>query len=229
MSKTMLVAGFGTGISMAVAERFGRAGFALGLIARNRERLASEAKALGDKGIRAEIFPGDLSDPASVGPLVAAARAKLGPITVLHWNAYSGQAGDLLTADVASLRALFDVPVVSLVAAVQALLPDLSSQAQSAVLVTNGGLGVADPAVDAMAVGWNTMGLALANAAKHKAVRLLNAKLSPLSIYVGEVMVMKTVKGTAWDDGTATLEAPAIAERFWESYQSRGPVSVMVG
>src|SRR5205085_994961 len=160
MSKTMLVAGFGTGISMAVAERFGREGFALGLIARNRERLASEAKVLADKGFRAEIFPGDLSDPASAGPLVASARAKLGPITVLHWNAYSGQAGDLLTADVASLRALFDVPVVSLVAAVQALLPDLTSQAQSAVLVTNGGLGVADPAADAMAVGWNTMGLA---------------------------------------------------------------------
>ncbi|HEY8923380.1 MAG TPA: SDR family NAD(P)-dependent oxidoreductase [Polyangia bacterium] len=229
MSKTMLIAGFGPGISMAVAERFGREGFALGLVARNQERLASEAKALAGKGIRAEIFPGDVSDPAGVPKLIAGARAKLGPIGVLHWNAYAGHAGDLLAADAAALRAVFDVPVVSLVTAVQTLLPDLASQPQSAVLVTNGGLALPDPAVDAMAVGWNSMGLAVANAAKHRAVRLLNAKLGPQNVYVGEVMVMRPVKGTPWDDGTSTLEASTIANRFWESYQSRGPVSVTVG
>jgi len=229
MTKTMLIAGFGPGISMAVAERFGREGFALGLVARNQERLASEAKALAGKGIRAEIFPGDVADPGAVPALIAGVRAKLGRVGVLHWNAYAGHAGDLLTADPASLRAVFDVPVVSLVTAVQSLLPDLTGQPQSAVLVTNGGLALPDPAVDAMAVGWNAMGLAVANAAKHRVVRLLNAKLAPQNVYVGEVMVMRPVKGTSWDDGTSTLEASTIANRFWESYQSRGPISVTVG
>jgi len=229
MSKTMLIAGFGSGISMAVAERFGREGFTLGLVARNRERLVTQAQALAGKGIRAEIFPGDLSDPAAVPALVAGARAKLGPLTVLHWNVYAGHAGDLLAADPAALRAVFDVPVVSFVTAVQTVLADLTSQPQSAVLVTNGGLGLADPAVDAMAVGWNAMGLGIANAAKHKVVRLLNAKLAPQNVYVGEVMVMRPVKGTSWDDGTSTLEASSIADRFWQSYQSRGPVSVTIG
>jgi NAD(P)-dependent dehydrogenase (short-subunit alcohol dehydrogenase family) len=229
MSKIMIIAGFGTGISMAVAERFGREGFTLALVARNAERLAAGAQALAAKGVRAEAFVSDLSNPEAVKAVIGEVRAKLGPISVLHWNAYMGAAGDLLTAPTAEIRALFDVPVTSLIAAVQAALPDLAAQKNSAILVTNGGLGLIDPAVDAMAVGWNTMGLAVANAAKHKAVGLLSAKLQPQAIYVGEVIVLQPVKGTSWDNGTATLEASTIAGRFWDLYSARGPVSVNVG
>lgn len=224
----MVIAGFGTGISTAVAERFGLEGFSLALVARHADRLADGVKALAGKGIRAEAFAADLGDPAVVRTVLGQVRAKLGPITVLHWNAYTPGAGDLLTADAASLRQVFDVPVVSLVTAVQAVLGDLQA-AKGAVLVTNGGLGLLDPAVDAMAVGWNAMGLGVANAAKHKAVRLLGAKLEPQGVYVGEVIVLQPVKGTAWDNGSATLEASTIAARFWEIYQARGPVSVNVG
>ena len=230
MAKTLVIAGFGTGISAAVAERFGREGFSLALVARQADRLAEGVKALAAKGIRAEAFPADLADPVAVKTVVGQIRAKLGPVTVLHWNAYAAAAGDLLTADAASLRALFDIPVTSLVIAVQGLLPDLvTAKGAAAVLVTNGGLGLLDPAVDAMAVTWNAMGLAVANAAKHKAVRLLAAKLAPQGVYVGEVVVLQSVKGTAWDNGSATLEASAIAARFWESYQARGPLTTNVG
>jgi NAD(P)-dependent dehydrogenase (short-subunit alcohol dehydrogenase family) len=229
MSKIMIIAGFGTGISMAVAERFGGEGFTLALVARSSERLAAGVQALAAKGIRAEAFVSDLSNPEAVKAVIGQVRAKLGPISVLHWNAYMGAAGDLLTAPIAEIRALFDVPVTSLIAAVQAALPDLAAQKNSAILVTNGGLGLIDPAVDAMAVGWNAMGLAVANAAKHKAVGLLSAKLHPQAVYVGEVIVLQPVKGTSWDNGTATLEASTIAGRFWDLYSARGPVSVNVG
>src|SRR5512140_1076512 len=135
MTKTMIIAGYGPGISSALAERFGREGFALALVARNTERLAASVKALAAKGIRAEAFPTELGDPAATRTMVEAVRGKLGPITVLQWNAYQMAAGDLLTADVASLRSLFDVPIVSLVTAVQAALPDLAKQKDAAVLI----------------------------------------------------------------------------------------------
>jgi len=229
MTKTMIIAGYGPGISSALAERFGREGFALALVARNGERLAAGVKALAAKGIRAEAFPTDLADPAATRAMVEAVRGKLGPVTVLQWNAYQAAAGDLLTADVASLRSIFDVPVISLVTAVQAALPDLAKQKDAAVLITNGGLGLFDPAVDAMTVGWNAMGLGVANSAKHKASSLLSVKLQPQGIYVGEVLVLQPVKGTAWDSGSATLEASAIADRFWEIYTARGPANVTIG
>ncbi len=229
MTKTMIIAGYGPGMSSALAERFGREGFTLALVARNAERLAAGVKALAAKGIRAEAFPADLSDPAATRAMVEAVRRKLGAVTVLQWNAYQVAAGDLLTADVASLRAIFDVPIVSRVTAVQAALPDLAQQKDAAVLITNGGLGLFDPAVDAMTVTWNSMGLGVANSAKHKASSLLSVKLQQQGICVGEVIVMKQVKGTAWDNGSATLEASTVANRFWDIYASRSPASVTVG
>lgn len=229
MAKTILVCGFGPGISTSIAEKFGKQGFSVALVARNAERLAAGVRSLEAMGIRAAAFPTDLADPVAVTSVVADARAKLGPIAVVQWNAYAGGAGDLLSADVAALRQIFDIPVTSLLAAVQAALPDLRKEKDSAILVTNGGLGLIDPQVDAMAVKWGAMDLAVANAAKHKLVGLLSAKLKPEGIYVGEVIVLASVKGTAWDDGSAKIEAATVANKFWDIYGARSEVSVLVG
>jgi NAD(P)-dependent dehydrogenase (short-subunit alcohol dehydrogenase family) len=230
MSKTILVCGFGPGISSAVAERFGAAGFSVALVARNRERLAVGVKALEAKGVKAQAFVADLSDPSAVTGVVASARQALGPITALHWNAYGGGAGDLLVAEQDEIHGVIDIAVSSLLTAVRAALPDLRAQAgHSAVLVTNGGLGYSNPAVDKMSVEWSSMGLGLANAAKHKLVGMLSQKLAADGVYVAEVVVLALVKGTAFDTGNATLEPARIAEKFWELYQGRSIVSVDIG
>lgn len=222
MSKTIIVAGFGPGISNAVAERFGREGFAVAAVARNAERLGAGVKALEGKGVKATAFPADLSDAAAVRAVVKKVQAALGPVTALHWNAYAGAAGDLLTASPAEVHAAIDIAVTNLVAAVTEALPDLKKNAgSSAVLVTNGGFGKSDPNVDAFAVSSNAMGLALGNAAKHKLVGMLAQKLKADGVYVGEVMVNGMVKGTAWDTGQATLEPSAIADKFFDLYRAR--------
>ena len=221
MAKTIIVCGYGPGISSAVAEKFGAEGFSVALVARNAERLSAAEKALQAKGVQAAAFPCDLADPAAVRALVKSVRAKLGPITVLQWTAYPSEAGDLLTADPAALARVFGIAVGGLLAAVQEALPDLKKDAESAVLVTNGGFGLFDAQVDAFAAQANFMGISLGNSAKHKLVRLLAHKLKPDNVYVGEVMVMGTVKGTAWDSGNATLEASVVANKFWEMYKAR--------
>jgi NADP-dependent 3-hydroxy acid dehydrogenase YdfG len=229
MSKTILICGYGPGISKAVAEKFGAEGFAVAVAARDAERLAAGAKALEAKGIKTAAFPTDLADPVAVRALVGKARAALGPITVLEWTAYGGGAGDLLTADAAALHGIFDVAVTGLLTAVQAALPDLRKEKDGAVLITNGGLGYFDPKVDAMAVEWNAAGLAVANAAKHKVVGLLAQKLKSESVYVGEVVVLGAVKGTAFDPGNATIEPATVAAKFWELYRARSEVTAQVG
>lgn len=227
MTKTILVAGYGPGISNSVAERFGREGFSIALVGRNERRLAEGVKALAGKGIDARPFPGDLGNAGNARDLVKKVRSALGPLTVVQWSAYTAGAGDLTKADAAELRPTLEIATVSLVAAVQEALPDLRSQ-KGAVLVTNGGLGYFDPAVDAVGVSWNAMGLSVANSAKHKLVRLLHQKLKDEGVYVGEVMVTGSVKGTAYDNGTATLEPAAIAEKFWSAWQSRKDVSIRI-
>jgi NADP-dependent 3-hydroxy acid dehydrogenase YdfG len=230
MGKTILVVGFGPGISTAVAEKFGSAGLSVALVARSEERLAAGVKALKARGIEAAAFPADAGDPAAIRAVVGKARAALGPITVIHWNAYGGsETGDLVTAAPAAVRGVFDVAIVGLLAAVQEALPDLKKTKEGAILITNGAFGDINPHVDEGAVIAKAMGLALANAAKHKLVGLLAQRLKGDGVYVGEVMVAGMIKGTRWDNGQANLDGPTIANKFWELYQARGEVRARVG
>src|SRR6187399_3737331 len=204
MAETIVICGYGVGISDAVARRFAKEGYRVAIVARNAERLnAAAQKLIGD------------------------VRSSLGPIKVLHWNAYSGGAGDLKTAGADELRSVLNVTVHGLVAAAQAALPDLKAQ-QGALLVTGGGFAFYEPAVDAAATQWGAQGLAIGKAAQHKTVGLLSKSLQAEGVYVGEVVVTGLVKGTAFDSGNATLDASTIAEKFWQLYRARDVVSVTI-
>ena len=220
MSKTIVVVGYGPGISNAVAEKFGANGFTPALVARSADKLEKGVASLKAKNIEARAVRADASDPESIRGAIRTARAS-GPIAAIHWNAYGGEkAGDFLEADPKTMHSVFDVGIVSLVAAVQEALPDLKANS-GAVLVTNGAFGELNPQVDAFAVQSKFMGLGLGNAAKHKLVGLLAARLKSEGVYIGEVMVAGTVKGTAWDRGQATLEPSQIANAFWTLHEGR--------
>lgn len=225
MAETIVVCGHGPGISDAVARRFGKAGHPVAIVARNAERLTTAAKSLVDAGIKAQAFPCDLGNPEAVKKLIGDVRTALGPIGVVHWNAYIGGAGDLTTATVEELHSVLGVTVYGLVAAVQASLPDLKAK-KGAVLVTGGGFCFYDPNVDAAIVQFHAAGLAIGKAAQHKTVGILSKALAPEGVYVGEVVVTGLVKGTAFDSGNATLEPSAIADKFWTLYSARDPASV---
>jgi NADP-dependent 3-hydroxy acid dehydrogenase YdfG len=227
MAKTILVCGFGPGISSAVARRFGREGYAVGLVGRTADRLASGVASLDKTGTVAKAFLCDLGDPDAVRKLVAEARATLGPIGVLHWNAYGHGARDLTTATTSELRSVLDVGVHGLVAAVQEALPDLKAE-RGSVLVTGGGLSSYDAAMDTVAATYGAMGLAVAKAAQHKLVGVLHQKLRSDGVYVGEVTVMGIVKGTMWEGGKGTVEPDAVAEKFWDIQKRREDVWVKV-
>jgi NAD(P)-dependent dehydrogenase (short-subunit alcohol dehydrogenase family) len=228
MSKTILVCGYGPGISNSVVRRFAREGFRVGVVARRTDKLAEARRSLEEGGIVISTFAADLSDPAAAKDVVARARAQLGRITALHWNAFSpGVAGDLMAVEPAAVHEALDVAVTSLLAAVREAHPDLNAE-RGAVLVTNGGFGHFDPQINAAAVQVSAMGLAVACAAKHKVVGVLAERLRPQGIYVGEVMVFGVVKGTPFDRGDATIDPSRVADRFWELYTKRRDVSVNV-
>lgn len=112
MSKTIVVVGFGPGISTGVAEKFGAEGFSVALVGRNKERLDAGVAALKAKGVNAATFPADAGDPDAIRGAIGKARTAFGPITVLQWNAFGGfEAGDLTSAGPATVRSIFDVAV----------------------------------------------------------------------------------------------------------------------
>ena len=226
MSKTLLIAGYGPGISAAVAEKFAAEGFQIAIVARNKEKLDEGAKALEAKGVKATPFTADLSNPTAVRDVVERVRAALGPITVIEWTAYApgNLAADFLTASIDDIRSVFDVAVCGVIAAVQAALPDLKSE-KGAVLVTNGGSGLVDPGLDAMLVNNNRMGMGLANAAKHKLMGLLAKKLEADGVYACEMLISGPVKGGPFHSGQGpSIDSKAVADRYWELYKERKEV-----
>ncbi|HEX4741253.1 MAG TPA: SDR family NAD(P)-dependent oxidoreductase [Caulobacteraceae bacterium] len=231
MPKTIVIVGYGPGVSTAMAEKFGAEGFSVALVARSEAKLAAGVEALKAKGIAAGAFAADASDPASIRRAIAKARAALGPIGVIHWNAYSGRGlGDPLTIDPAILPSVFDVALVGLLSAVQEALTDLKAAGDGAVLVTNGAFGELNPMIDSITLTLGEAGVALGNAAKAKLVGLLSARLKSEGVYVGEVTIAGLVKGTGPDSpGFPAIEGAAIADRFWRLYKARGETRARIG
>jgi NADP-dependent 3-hydroxy acid dehydrogenase YdfG len=225
--QNIIICGHGPGISNAVASKFGAQGFQVALVARSADKLDKARRELQAAGIKAAAFATDLSDPQAAKGLVKRVTDQLGPVSAIHWNAYAQVAGDIMAADATVLGTMFELSVTSLVLTVQEALADLKA-AKGAVLVTNGGLALYDQKVNVQAVEWGAMGLAIACAAKHKLVGLLSEKLRADGITVGEVVVLGSVKGGAFDTGSATIEPGTVADKFWELYSNHESRSVTV-
>jgi len=227
--KLIAIVGYGPGTSTSVAQRFAKEGFSIALVGRDRERLAAGVAALSAQGTKAASFLANANDPESIRTAIRSIRSQMGPIDVLQWNAYGGlDAGDLLTASPASLRAAFDATVVGLLAATAEALPDLKKSGSGALLISNGAFAVVSDEMDEVAVKQNVMGLALASAAKNKLAGLLAHRLKSEGVYVGEVMVYGTIKGTP-SGGADSIDPVLIAEEYWRLYQSRSDIHGTVG
>lgn len=88
MSKPVaLVTGASEGIGRAVAVALGKAGYRVGVTARNPAKLAAVIEQLERAGVVVAGQPADVADPAQVEPLIRRVTDQLGPIEVLVNNA----------------------------------------------------------------------------------------------------------------------------------------------
>jgi NAD(P)-dependent dehydrogenase (short-subunit alcohol dehydrogenase family) len=219
MSKLIAIIGFGPGTATSVAERFAREGFSIAIVGRDEERLAAGVAALNARGATASGFPANAGDPESIRAAIRNIRSQMGSIDVLQWNVYGGlDAGDLLSAEPASVRAAFDATVVGLLAATTEALPDLKKNG-GALLISNGAFGVLADEMDEIAVKQNSMGIAITSAAKNKLAGLLAHRLKSEGVYVGEVMVFGTIKNTPSADNNS-IDPVRIADEYWSLYQA---------
>jgi len=81
------VVGVGPGLGAAVARRFARGGFAVGLMARGAEKLTPVQKDIERAGGVALSIPADATDPDSVAAAFAQLRQQLGDPDVFVYNA----------------------------------------------------------------------------------------------------------------------------------------------
>ena len=89
-AKVAIVTGAGSGIGRAVSLALLAAGWSVGLAGRRAERLQETADLAGEAAARALPHAADVADPAAVGALFAAVKARFGRLDLLFNNAGTG-------------------------------------------------------------------------------------------------------------------------------------------
>lgn len=187
----VIVLGAGPGVGAAVAHRFARAGYDVGLVGRREEPLAELGRQLGEHGVDTGWATADVGDPASLTTALHRLTGHTGRLDVLHHNVSvyraataTGTTADQLLADLA-------VGAASLLTGVRAVLPLLLDDGGT-VLAT--GSGAADrPMTGAASLGAQ-------KATLRNLVLALDAELRPQGVHVATLTVRGVLaRGTAFD------------------------------
>jgi NADP-dependent 3-hydroxy acid dehydrogenase YdfG len=192
MKPLCIVVGFGTGVGLGIAHAFGKAGFQLGLIARNPSKYADVLKDLAESGIEASIEAADVSDEKALGNAIAKLQQGFDSADVLVYNAVSPNYGKPTTLTASGLSQDFGVNVVGALVAVKAVLPSMKSNSRGSLLFTGGGWAHY-PWDEAASISIGKAGL-------RSLVLTLAQELTNTKIRVGMVSIMGQVAtGTPFD------------------------------
>jgi len=130
-SPVCAVVGVGPGNGEALARRFAADGYALALMARRADlttKLAAELK-------RAKSYACDVADAASVEAAFAAARADLGDVDALIYNAGSGVWGHVEEVKAEDLERSWRVNTLGLFLCARQAIPAMRRKGEGAIIV----------------------------------------------------------------------------------------------
>jgi short-subunit dehydrogenase len=196
-----IVVGAGPRIGRAVAERFGREGFRLALVARRGDRLRRVTTALGRAGVTAVAAEADAGDPKSLRACLEELIEEHGDPQVLIYNAAASPAGRPSTMDLGVLNDSLCVNLGGVLAAAQTVLPTMREHGRGTIIATGAGAAL-DPRPEETAT-------AVGKAAARALLLALAKEVEFDGVHVAVVTVLGSVApGTAFNPGS-------IAEAFW--------------
>src|SRR5262245_50861509 len=191
----------GPGLGLEIARRFGKAGYAIGMIARRRENLARIAERLEAESITCKGVAADVGSEDALRTALSDLKSLLGDPQVLIYNACTihPEAPTKLSLDAAI--ADFRVNVGGALVAAQVVAPAMVDRGGGAILVTGGGFAL-QPTVEYSSIG-------ISKAALRNLVGSLALELEPQGVRVGTVTVCGFIKA-----GTP-FSPERIAEEFF--------------
>ena len=210
---TIAIIGAGKGLGAAVARRFGKEGFAVGLISRHQGRLDALAAELEQDGVQAKGFAADVRDPESIAAALERVTETLGPIEVLQYSPLPQKdfMRPVLETTPADLKGPVEFSIYGPVAAVHQVLPGmrfLGEGATPSILFVNGG--------SAVKPGRNVTGTSIAFAGQAAYAELLHEVLGEEGIYVGQLII-----GGRIIEGDPEKDPDVLADRIFSLHAKR--------
>lgn len=133
--KVVLITGASSGIGLATARLFAQKGARLALAARSAEQLEQLASELPE----AIALPTDMRDEAAVRRMVAQTQEHYKRIDVLINNAGQGLSVPIEKVDIDTYRSILELNVVSVIVAMQAVIPIMRAQGEGVIVNISSG------------------------------------------------------------------------------------------
>lgn len=217
--KTLAIVGAGSGLGLSIAKLFGRNGFRVALIARNKAKLDDLAAQLGARGIEAAGFAADVMDRPSLVDAFAQIQERYGAIDVLEYSPapHTPVPGltiaDSLSVAVENLQPQIDLYLHGAITAVQQVLPAMLERGSGALLFTSGGSAVYPNPI------MGNVGIAMAGLRNW--AHTLHAALADKGIYAGHISI------NTWIGSVPGSDADSIAQLYWDMYQRQDRVEAI--
>jgi NADP-dependent 3-hydroxy acid dehydrogenase YdfG len=125
--ESAIIAGVGPGLGASLARALAKEGYAVALLSRHAESSTAIAAEIRSHHGKALVLPTDVTNRDAVHRAVQQARAELGPVTVLAYNAGGYGRGSFLDLDPETIRQSFEAGVMGAVYLAQSVLPDMLS------------------------------------------------------------------------------------------------------
>jgi NADP-dependent 3-hydroxy acid dehydrogenase YdfG len=141
---SIVIVGAGPNLGLAVARRFGREGFAVGLVSRTQSRLDELAARLGEDGITAVGASAEIRDADALAATIAAIADRLGAVEVLEYSPLPAPEfmKPILETTVDDVRGPLEFSVLGAVAATRAVIEPMRAAGRGTILFTTGGAAI---------------------------------------------------------------------------------------
>ncbi|MFI2761104.1 SDR family NAD(P)-dependent oxidoreductase [Streptomyces echinatus] len=207
---SVAIVGAGPGLGAAAARRFGREGFPVGLVARDRGRLGVIVDGLADQGIVARGFAADVRRPEQLAAALGELADALGTVEVLQYSPVPHRdfMRPVLDTGHRDLVGPIEFSVYGPVAAVQQVLPGMRRLGRGTILFVNGGsAAVPHP---------ERAGTSIAFAAESAYGHLLHDRLAAEGIHVAQLVIPGAITA-----GHARKDPDVLARTLWTMHQER--------
>jgi NADP-dependent 3-hydroxy acid dehydrogenase YdfG len=217
VTASIVIVGAGPNLGTAIAQRFGRQGLAVGLVARNQAKLTEMVGALGDEGITADLAIADIRDANALSAAIRSLADRLGPVEVLEYSPLPAREfmKPILETTVEDVRGPLEFSVLGAVAAATSVLEGMLERGSGTILYTTGGAAINPYPLRA--------GVGISFAGEVAYARMLHEELAARGIHVGHT----AVAGRIAPGGDH--EPADIADVLWDHHTRRDRFQIQIG
>src|SRR5882757_447903 len=211
-----VVTGVGPGTGSAIVRRLAAGGYAVAMLARNRERLVSLERDVQ----YAKAYACDVSDEAQIDASIAALQRDMGSPSVLVHNAVGGAWGTFQDIDPKILNRNFQINTMALLHLARRLAPAMVERGSGAIVVTGN--------TSALRGRANFAGFAATKAAQRILAEAMARELGPKGVHVAYIVIDAVIDLVCRSTAAIPTKRPASTVSsmpVWSSGVTRNPIS----